>query len=81
VSRTSGFVRRPGVSTRSWPNGCRGMFRSRPVYNRARLAGTPGNWVDRTPRRRTGRRGKDRDQRIAKVRVAGSNPVVRSRWA
>src|ERR1700722_10145401 len=52
---------------------------SRPVYNSGVFSGLPGNRVDSTARQRTGSYSKDPVQRLAKVRVAGSNPVVRSK--
>ena len=53
-------------------------FRSRPIYYGTLFDGLAGNWVDRTPAQQTRYDWEDAVQRIAKVRVAGSNPVVRS---
>ena len=52
---------------------------SRPLYYSDGLAGRSGNWVDGTALRRTGADLQDEIRHLAKVRVAGSNPVFRSR--
>jgi hypothetical protein len=44
----------------------------------AGLRGRGGNWLDATERRETGVDLKDKNPHLAKVRVAGSNPVFRS---
>jgi Aldo/keto reductase family len=51
---------------------------SRPLYNRAGLGGRDGNSVDRTARQGRGTNLWHEDHHLAKVRVAGSNPVFRS---
>ena len=53
--------------------------RSRPLYHSDGLAGHNGNWVDGTARRRTEADLQDETRHLAKVRVAGSNPVFRSK--
>jgi len=57
-----------GLSTRS--NAC---------YYGADLAALPGRRSGRSPRRRTEQHWMHGFQHLAKVRVAGSNPVVRSK--
>ncbi len=53
--------------------------RSRPIYYSDELGGRGGNLVDRTaPRRIRQTWMTDENQHLAKVRVAGSNPVFRS---
>ena len=52
---------------------------SRPLYNRVEFSGLGGNWMERTALQRTGVDPLDQSRNVAKVRVAGSNPVVRSR--
>lgn len=51
---------------------------SRPLYNSEGSGGLPGNWVDAVAGQRTRNYDKDVDQHLAKVGVAGSDPVVRS---
>jgi hypothetical protein len=51
---------------------------SRALYYSDGLGGRPGNWLDRSARLGTGANPKDQIQHLAKVRVAGSNPVFRS---
>jgi len=52
---------------------------NRPLYYSAGLAGRSGNWVDGTAFRWTGADVQDENRHLAKVRVAGSNPVFRSK--
>ena len=52
--------------------------RSRPFYYGDGLGGRGGNWVDGTARRGTAAGHRDENPHLAKVRVAGSNPVFRS---
>jgi hypothetical protein len=52
---------------------------SRPLYYGGGLSGRGGNWVDRSARQGTGQDPVDENPHLAKVRVAGSNPVFRSR--
>jgi hypothetical protein len=52
--------------------------RSRALYYRARRSGRGGNWVDGNAGTRTDRDLLDQIHHLAKVRVAGSNPVFRS---
>ena len=51
---------------------------SRPLYYGASFGGLRGNRVGRTACQWTGNYDKDPGQHLAKVGVAGSNPVVRS---
>jgi hypothetical protein len=51
---------------------------SRPLYYGAGLSGRGGNWVDATATQGTDRDIVDENHHLAKVRVAGSNPVFRS---
>ena len=53
---------------------------SRALYYRDGLGGRAGNWVDGTPRTGPGQTD-GRNHHLAKVRVAGSNPVFRSEQA
>jgi hypothetical protein len=55
------------------------LLRSRPLYNRGESGGLGGNWVDRTAGQGTGENPVDEYCHLAKVRVAGSNPVFRSK--
>jgi hypothetical protein len=50
----------------------------RPLYYGAGLSGRGGNWVDGTSRQGTRPDPNDGKHHLAKVRVAGSNPVFRS---
>jgi hypothetical protein len=50
--------------------------RSRPLYNRSEFSGRAGNWADGTAGQGT---GTDYLRHLAKVGVAGSNPVFRSK--
>ena len=52
---------------------------SRALYYSGGLGGRGGNWVDGRPRSGTGTEHQDQFQHVAKVRVAGSNPVFRSK--
>jgi hypothetical protein len=54
---------------------------SRPLYNRDESSGLGGNWVDGTPGQRTVANATDGFCHLAKVGVAGSNPVFRSKGA
>ena len=71
-----------GPSNRSGDH-CRGGYEapidSRSLYNSGESAGLGGNWVDRTAGQRTGDNSVDENRHLAKVRVAGSNPVFRSK--
>ena len=51
---------------------------SRALYYSDGLGGRSGNWVDGTARQGTGADPNDENHHLAKVRVAGSNPVFRS---
>jgi len=51
---------------------------SRPLYYSDGSDGRTGNWVDGTALRQTGADLQDANRHLAKVRVAGSNPVFRS---
>ena len=51
---------------------------SRALYYSDELNGRAGNWVDGTAPHRARRTSTDEDPHLAKVRVAGSNPVFRS---
>ena len=53
--------------------------RSRPVYNRGESGGLGGNWPDGAAGQGTGENSVDGVNHLAKVRVAGSNPVFRSK--
>jgi hypothetical protein len=55
------------------------FFRSRPLHNRGGFDGFGGNWVDRTAGQGTGRIAVDGYCHLAKVGVAGSNTVFRSK--
>jgi hypothetical protein len=48
-------------------------------YYRGGCGGRAGNWVDGIALRRTGAELQDQNRHLAKVGVAGSNPVVRSK--
>ena len=52
---------------------------SRALYYRGELRGQAGNWVDGTAPHETGQTQKDENPRLAKVWVAGSNPVFRTK--
>jgi len=52
--------------------------RSRALYYGGALTGPSGNWVDAMARRGAHRDLVDQIHYLAKVRVAGSNPVFRS---
>ncbi len=52
---------------------------SRPPYYRDGLDGRDGNWVDRTSLQGTNRRRMEENRHLAKVRVAGWNPVFCSK--
>jgi hypothetical protein len=58
-----------------------GSLHSRALYYRDGLGGQIGNWVDRPARQMIRQTYKDENHRLffVKVRVAGSNPVFRSR--
>jgi hypothetical protein len=51
---------------------------SRPLYYGVSFSGFRGNWVDRAAFQWPENDDKDPGQHLAKVGVAGSNPVVRS---
>jgi hypothetical protein len=51
---------------------------SRALYYSGELSGGGGNWVDRTARQGSAADHRDEKPHLAKVRVAGSNPVFRS---
>jgi hypothetical protein len=53
--------------------------RSRPLYNRGGSGGLGGNWMDSSAGQGTGENPVDGFRHLAKVRVAGSNPVFRSK--
>jgi hypothetical protein len=55
------------------------LLRSRPLYNRGESGGLGGNWLDGTAGQRFGENPVDEYCHLAKVRVAGSNPVFRSK--
>jgi hypothetical protein len=52
---------------------------SRPLYNRGEFNGLGGNSVDEAAGQGTGENSVDGNRHLAKVGVAGSNPVFRSR--
>jgi hypothetical protein len=52
---------------------------SRPLYNRGESGGLSGNWPDVAAGQGTGVNPVDGVNHLAKVRVAGSNPVFRSK--
>jgi hypothetical protein len=54
---------------------------SRALYYRVVFSGMSGNWADRTAGSGTRQTHTDDPHHIAKVRVSGSNPVIRSKWA
>jgi hypothetical protein len=54
---------------------------SRPLYNGEEFSGLGGNWVDGTADQGTGKNLVDGNRHLAKVGVAGSNPVFRSKNA
>jgi hypothetical protein len=56
-------------------------FSSRSLYNSAESGGRSGNWVDGTARRWIQLDLQDGNRHLAKVGVAGSNPVFRSKDA
>ncbi len=51
----------------------------RPLYHRGGLSGRDENWVDGTASQGTGQSLVDKIHHLAKVRVAGSNPVFGSK--
>jgi hypothetical protein len=55
-----------------------GWLNSRALYYRGELHGRGGNWVDGTASQRTRPTQRYENHHLAKVRVAGSNPVFRS---
>jgi hypothetical protein len=59
--------------------GCLVGPRCRPLYNRGVFSGLAGNWVDEAAGQGIGENPVDGFRDLAKVGVAGSNPVFRSK--
>jgi len=66
---------RNGVSSQETSEG---SSHSRALYYRGGCSGRGGNWVDGIARQGSGANPEDEKHHLAKLRVGGSNPVLRS---